>query len=353
MANSKITILKKALLKVSLEELNKYKAMPDEDIQYSRDFEKNIKRLARKSRSFIWSITKTTPRKIAAILVAAILMFTMMLGISGIIKKDTTPFTVVSNDREIIINGNMGPNVKALVKDAYLPSYIPERFECTKSEADNLSVIYKWECGDEFLLYNQCSNKSTIYLNNENVTYVSEVIGKWTVYHCYEYAYRAFIWGDDEYIYSLMASITTDFEELKKIVASVEMAFPIQEDSDENDKKIEDVYIPTYTPSGFDCTNYSVKDNRVEYFLTNNKKYIYFFQDTVYRQLDLEDRLDVYSKKIINSYNVYYYTSFSEREFIWTDGNYEYHIFAPTSVDLDEIWAVIESVALAPDEIQD
>ena len=84
MTNYEIDILKKALLKVERKELNRFRNLPNQEVEFSEEFENSIQKLAKKRKTFFWQATKTVPRRIIVVFVAAIITFCMMMSISAI-----------------------------------------------------------------------------------------------------------------------------------------------------------------------------------------------------------------------------------------------------------------------------
>jgi hypothetical protein len=74
MTKAEIDILKNALLLLGRKEVEEYKALPQEDFVFSKEFEEKVVAINKRRKSFFYQATKTTPRKIAIVFVAAIII---------------------------------------------------------------------------------------------------------------------------------------------------------------------------------------------------------------------------------------------------------------------------------------
>ena len=125
MTNYEIDILKKALLRVEQKELKYLKNLPDENMQLSTEFENNIHKLAKKRKTFIWQATKTIPRKIAVVFVAAIITFCMMMSISAIRVPVINFFINIYEDFiSIFVEDDETIDIPDNIEVVYKPSYV-------------------------------------------------------------------------------------------------------------------------------------------------------------------------------------------------------------------------------------
>ena len=65
MTKVEIDILKKALFIIGREEVETYKALPDDKVIFSKEFEKKAYAINKRRKSLFYRTTKTVPRKIA------------------------------------------------------------------------------------------------------------------------------------------------------------------------------------------------------------------------------------------------------------------------------------------------
>ena len=224
MTNSQIDILKKALLKVGLDEVEKCKNLPDEDFAFSDNFENNIQKIAKKRRSFTHTITKTIPRKIAVIFIAAIITFTFMMSISAIRIPVINFFVNVYEDFiSIFIEEEENTYIPDTIENISMPSYMIDGFYLIDSQNFGRDAESCWINNDDctIVLYQSILEQEfKTYIDNEDMDYQEISINSQKVYYSNRKGECIIMWTDNTYLFSLLYPEEVSFDEITKIIES-------------------------------------------------------------------------------------------------------------------------------------
>lgn len=222
MTKAEINILKKALFITGCEEVEAYKALPDEKIVFSEAFEKNIQKLAKKRKSFVWQATKTVPRRIAVVFIAAIITFCLMMSISAI-RTPVVSFFVNFYESFVGLFFDVEEPEAENIKDFYSPSYIPagySEFSHTQSKI-RTETIWKSETG-RIILVQDILNQNHKLIDSEDSNYSKLQIDEKTVYYMSKNGQYYLIWTDKNYLFEINCSEEIGLNEIEKIIRSME-----------------------------------------------------------------------------------------------------------------------------------
>ena len=123
-------ILKKALFIIGREEVLAYKALPDEEFIFSKEFEKKAYAINKRRKSLFYRATKTVPRKIAVILIAAVITVSLMMSVSAI-RIPVLNFITNIYDTYIsiyFVENEEDLNIPTNIEHVYLPTYIVDGY---------------------------------------------------------------------------------------------------------------------------------------------------------------------------------------------------------------------------------
>lgn len=221
MTNYEIDILKKALLEAERKELNRFKKIPNEDIEFSENFEKNINNLARKRKTLIWQATKTIPRRIAVVFIAAIITFCLLMTVSAIRTPVINFFVNIYEDFiGIFVDAEQPPIEK--IDTIYSPTYIPDGY--LKTSHNNLEIrvetIWKNE-NNRIILVQDILNENHKFLDNENSNYSELQLNGKVIYYIQKNGQYTLTWIDNNYLFELNCSEKIEFTEIEKIILSM------------------------------------------------------------------------------------------------------------------------------------
>lgn len=204
--------LKEALLKADEFYLN---SLPkDEDItyQFSRRFERNMKKLIRQSKKKKGSIKPFQLRKQVAILVASIIiLFASSMSVSAVRKA---VFDFVSNVyekyTEIFFN-----NSEPIPKDEFVvfkPTYIPDGFAIDLEELDLENSVYlKYVKDDDYIIYEQQRQEEvSIHINTEGIEVEETEFNGYPAKYYSNQGVQNLIWYDDIYMYFVSSTLSRD-----------------------------------------------------------------------------------------------------------------------------------------------
>ena len=126
MTKAELSVLKNALLIVGLEEVQAYKNLPDEEFEFSNEFEQKIKEINKKRKSLLHRATKTIPRRVALVAAAIIITFCLMMTISAI-RIPVVNFFVNVYEEFIGLffeEEEEDFNIPTTIEQIYLPTYM-------------------------------------------------------------------------------------------------------------------------------------------------------------------------------------------------------------------------------------
>ena len=225
MTNYEVSILKKALLKIEGNELNYFKNLPDENVQFSEEFENDIHKLAKKRKTFLWQATKTVPRKIAVVFIAAIVTFCMLMSISAI-RIPVINFFV--NIYEEFIHISVDKKENAFVHDSIesvaIPTYMIDGYSLEDSQNYGKDAETYWinSYGDIIILYQGIlDSEFQVTVDNKNIDYQKEEVNGLIIYFTIENQYYQLLWAKNGYIFSLNCAKSIPFNDIKQMIISI------------------------------------------------------------------------------------------------------------------------------------
>ncbi len=189
--------------------------------EHTRRMEAMIRRQARSQRR------KTVGKWVAAILVAAALLFTA-ITVGAHYKEIKAFFEKIYEDYIHLTfdDGEQAPEDEGLAV-RYTLGYVPEGYTLQRTETEGLTNYYQWKNaeGDYLIFRQRVLQGSDAFLDGES--------GGTTIIQCGEYAVYcrahgtsacAYVWNDGEYAYTLVASKTLPEQTLVLILGGVQKA---------------------------------------------------------------------------------------------------------------------------------
>ncbi len=225
MTKAEIDILKKALFIAGCEEVEAYNALPDEDVVFSKEFEEKVLAINKRRKSLFYKATKTVPRRIAVVLIAAVITFTMMMGISAI-RTPIINFVVKVYDSFISIFVEEEEDIKlpTSIEHMYLPTYLPEGYVKIISENYEFNAQTLWlkNIYTITLSQNILSEDSKITINNEDIDYQIVSINGIDVHYYNDTGFCSIFWSNNGYLFTLTCPEDITISEIEKIIGSME-----------------------------------------------------------------------------------------------------------------------------------
>lgn len=225
MTKVEIYILKKALFIIGREEVKAYKALPDEEVVFSKKFEAKVRAINRKRKSLFYKATKTVPRRIAVILIAAVITFAMMMSVSAI-RTPVLNFVIKTYDSFISIFVEKDEKIKlpTSIENMYIPKYLPEEYIQLSAENYGFNAEAIWMKDDSIIMLDQniINEQNQIKIDNQKIDYETITINKYNIYYYVKDGYYFVIWSDNYYIFTLTCPEDINISEIEKIIASME-----------------------------------------------------------------------------------------------------------------------------------
>ncbi|MBQ8146983.1 MAG: DUF4367 domain-containing protein [Clostridia bacterium] len=220
-----LNVLQRALLIVACDEVEKYKALPEQSPQFSQEFEREIENINRKRKSFFTQITKTVPRKIAVVLIAAVISLCLMMSISAIRVPIVNFFVNFYEDHiSIHFQTNEEQSPPTSIQCIYMPTYMAEGYSLFDTQRNEIIAEAYWQ-GDEYMIYlwqEVISDSLSVLLDTEYSTYESFTIDSNDIYYTLEKGEYMFIWEKHGYLFTMVMPGNISLSEAKQIIESIE-----------------------------------------------------------------------------------------------------------------------------------
>lgn len=210
-------IIKEAVLQYQLEEIREFELCPDTPVEFSQEFEDNMAKLlvgCRREKVYF------AKRKRTVALVAALLIASMMLTAFAARKYIVEFFVNVFEDR-ILLSTDLVESER--ITTVYQLTWMSYEFSFeSKIESQN-SYVEIWGNADKKLYYSQkCSNKNTMYLDDEYESYSEVTIDDFSVYYLERKDRQIIVWNYDGYNFQLDCPSDLDWETITQMIKSIE-----------------------------------------------------------------------------------------------------------------------------------
>lgn len=225
MTNYEINILKSALLKVERKELNRFKSLPNENIELSEEFEKEIQKLAKKRKMLIWQATKTVPRRIAVVFAAVIITLCMMMSISAIRVPIINFFVNVYEEFiSIFVEEDETIETPDSIEVIYQPSYIMDGyFEISSNKFETYVETIWMDSNGNVLIYTQdvLEDDYQTQIDNREVDYVDANFANDTVKYFSKNGQYFFVWTNQYYLFEFVCPSNVQLNEIENFINSL------------------------------------------------------------------------------------------------------------------------------------
>lgn len=223
MTNQQINILKESLLLIERQELAALKNLVGEEITPSPAYRKNMERLVRRESSWQRKLLKNKKRKLLAILIAALLIFSSIFSVSAVREPIIEyAISVYEEFTHFFFEESTENNLKIIQKE-YQVTWVPQDYtltSCIKSEAD---IHYQWSQKDHYISFNQTIlGIDSIHLNTEKSEVSTfEMDGQLYYYNNSVHMYFI-IWTTNDYSFNLACSETIGWDNVLKILEGIQ-----------------------------------------------------------------------------------------------------------------------------------
>lgn len=225
MTNYEIDILKKALLKVEQKEVKRFKNLPNKKIELSEEFENGIQKLAKKRKTLVWQATKTVPRRIAVVFVAAIITFCMMMSISAIRIPVINFFVNIYEDFiSIFVEEDETIKIPDSIEEIYYPSHtINGYYEISSNNFEtHVETIWMNDSGNVMILMQDVLESDyQAQLDNKELNYIDANFSNYSVKYYSKNGQFFFIWTNGYYLFELICPETIELNEIELFVNSL------------------------------------------------------------------------------------------------------------------------------------
>lgn len=219
-------ILKKALFIIGREEVLAYKALPDEEFIFSKEFEKKAYAINKRRKSLFYRATKTVPRKIAVILIAAVITVSLMMSVSAI-RIPVLNFITNIYDTYIsiyFVENEEDLNIPTNIEHVYLPTYIVDGYTQINSKNYGQYTKTLWAKENDLIILMQdiLQEETKVTLNNEGVNYQILSVDNNTIYYYIDKEICSLFWTNNGYLFTMTCPDNIPLSEIEKIIGSME-----------------------------------------------------------------------------------------------------------------------------------
>lgn len=173
-----------------------------EKITFTENFEKKMQKLIKSQKKPYYNMTNSIGKRVACVLVAVIVLFTMVMSVSAI-REPFIKFIVETFDKYSTINFAEKPTQATQSFERIIPEYIPTGFEITtdnyydiysfieyKNETGNIFTLQQRYCDENHMLIDtENTQPQKILINNEEAIYYEKSDTKYLVFTRGEYGF--------------------------------------------------------------------------------------------------------------------------------------------------------------------
>lgn len=215
MTKNDISLIKKALFAVEMQEVKLMDSFPEVDLQPSEQYLKNIEAIKCRAR-IINSKKLSLKKKILIGLAAALLVILTACACSKPIinfaKKIYEGFVSLTTNQD----------VDKAIENIYMPEYTPEGYKIATISKGETTLDIVWKNGEDKIIYRQGPlTNEEVRMDTENAEHGSYYIGEQLVYYTYKYNTYLFVWENDHYSFWLKCNDTIPREEIERIISSI------------------------------------------------------------------------------------------------------------------------------------
>ena len=212
--------LKEAVKKVDEYYINSLPKNDDIEYQFSKRFQRRMKKLVKQSMKKENSVRRTfVNKRIAVVFISIFILLASSMNVSAVRRAVFEFISYVYEKYTEIIYENSKPITKGEFTP-FTPSYIPEGFTISLEDLDG-SVYLEYIKNDDYIIYEQKNKEDvTSHINTEGIKVEdTEINGNPAIYYS-NYGVQNLIWHDELYMYSI--SSTLNKEEVFRIAMTIQ-----------------------------------------------------------------------------------------------------------------------------------
>ena len=192
----------------------------DIELSLSPEFEARMDALIAKEKNSFWRITNTPRKRLAAILIAIMVLFTTACSVDAI-REPVVKFIIEVTETfyDFIFDGQTSDQITY----EYKLTPIPDGFEEQSAEITDAAIIRRYidASGNKIILSQNISDDTTFVLDSEKGTITELKVDNIDVI-IYEYDdVMQAIWTSDSYVFYLTCYGDIEIEAIQKLIKSV------------------------------------------------------------------------------------------------------------------------------------
>jgi len=210
-------IMKNVMLMYQAEAVKEFASYPDTPVEFSPEFENNMRMLSEGSRRKIIRVNRR--RRIAKVAIALTTAFTML---TAFVARDKIIdfFVRVFEDRTAL---STQTDESDIINTIYVIKYIPKEYVLESKVESKKSYFAQWKSGDKLIKYFQMCSKSNDILvdDNNGDAYSCKEVNGITVYHLDRKDRQVVVWDYDGYNFQLNCPSDLDWETITQMITSL------------------------------------------------------------------------------------------------------------------------------------
>ena len=219
MTENKLRIIKKALIDIEQREARIYDSLPKVNFVHSEEYERKIAKLLSEEKKHV----RYTPRKIAAVLIAATLIFALSVTAFAFRESIKQFFVdIYETFVEITANEPEDEPLPTKIEQVYTIVNIPEEFEKIEDTADEVIAQQCWMCDTGMIVLQQILAQDTeISSSNENAVMEEAKLGDKTLFWINENGIFTVYWTEKGYIFTLSTYGEFSLDDIQNMILSI------------------------------------------------------------------------------------------------------------------------------------
>ena len=217
MTKNQLALIKNALYDAQKIEAMKYDLLPKVEVEHSEEYKRKIEELINQSRPH----TAISIQKIAAILVAAALIFSLSIGAFAFMKPGKAFFIEMFEDHlDISVEGKP---TRTKIEDFYTVKFLPDGFAERICDITDQYVRRTWEKDSEIIAFWQSHEGVDISTNFKDSEYNEIEINGIDITVVHNKKSYKICWLYNGYVFLLNCSYSIPWEQIEQMIRSVEV----------------------------------------------------------------------------------------------------------------------------------
>lgn len=227
MTEHQINLLKDALFELERRELQQLKCVKSDSFEPSDRYQNSMDRLLRKEKRIAWQLIRTKKRKLVALLIAALLIFSLTFSISAL-RDPIIEYAVSVYETFTHFFFAESPDTnQSPITTEYTLTHLPDDYEESLYLKNEGYIQRQWKKGDAYLSFTQSIKAgSSVHLDTEESPVEMLETENQLYYYTKSKGMYFFIWTTDDYAFHFTCGEEIGWENILSILEGIKPMQP-------------------------------------------------------------------------------------------------------------------------------